>query len=401
MNKDTVEERRHDFSLIWSRSRYDSHVSQDYMADHMHISRKKIQNWESGITSPTMIESSEWFSILKLNPMPYYYGYLYPEYLGITGKDSDKKVTDFLLKICRHLPLSPKKQLLFILLGNHGSSPSSVFELFTAHLHMSLRYRHIHASIILQNYLVEQNLEKLICTDEIGPDIGLLQYSVNNAQKSILDNAHGYCNDNKEYRACADPFSFSDILHNSRVDAGYTQEDLAEELDISRRTVSDWETGKSSPDMFQVLEGFRFMHQDPMSYYYQYIYPDYRNVDHDQDKIITHQLLHLIPQLPITLRREILFVLYGGHGSSAVAVINLMTAHLHTTLRCRLIPANIIYDDYLIEQALDNLICPDNIHPNVDLLANAIRQAEASVYKDDDHYTTESQYRHLDRFARI
>ena len=41
-------------------------------------------------------------------------------------------------------------------------------------------------------------------------------------------------------------------IKKSRTDAKITQEQVAEALDISRQTVSNWENGKSYPDL-QIL----------------------------------------------------------------------------------------------------------------------------------------------------
>ena len=42
-------------------------------------------------------------------------------------------------------------------------------------------------------------------------------------------------------------------LKNARIEAGLTQEKAAEEIDVSRQTISNWENEKSYPDIISVI----------------------------------------------------------------------------------------------------------------------------------------------------
>lgn len=42
-------------------------------------------------------------------------------------------------------------------------------------------------------------------------------------------------------------------LKNARIKAGFTQEKAAEEIDVSRQTISNWENEKSYPDIISVI----------------------------------------------------------------------------------------------------------------------------------------------------
>ena len=47
--------------------------------------------------------------------------------------------------------------------------------------------------------------------------------------------------------------TFSEILLQKRKSLGLSQEELAEQLGISRQAVSKWETGEASPDLNKLL----------------------------------------------------------------------------------------------------------------------------------------------------
>ncbi len=42
-------------------------------------------------------------------------------------------------------------------------------------------------------------------------------------------------------------------LKNARIASGFTQEQVAEQIKVSRQTISNWETGKSLPDIVSVV----------------------------------------------------------------------------------------------------------------------------------------------------
>lgn len=393
MYKETVEERKKDFALIWSRSRYDAHMSQDYIADHLGFSRTRIQNWESGTSSPNMEEASLYFRTICKSPLPYYYNYVYLNSDTISGRDNDNKISNLLLNIIKSLSYVTKKQIYYMLCGNHGSNPSTTLDLFVAHLKVSLRYRHSHASIILQNYEVEKALGNIKESD-FYPDTHLLKYSVGNAFRSIMDNINSYSNDDNIYRQKYEPITdYSQILRNGRYDAGMSLEHLAGELGISRSTAKSWESGKSSPGLFQLFEGFRLFGLDPFPYYYDYVYPNNQKVSHEIDMDLTDLLTSAVNKLSSTDKRYLLFILYGNHGSSPTGVINLICAHLQVPMRYRLIHDNMIIQDYEIEYALGNTLCPDNIDPDIDALSYRVFKFENS---NDDN-----SYRILEKFAKI
>ena len=42
-------------------------------------------------------------------------------------------------------------------------------------------------------------------------------------------------------------------LKDARIESGYTQEQVAEQLDVSRQTISSWENGRTFPDVGSVV----------------------------------------------------------------------------------------------------------------------------------------------------
>lgn len=91
-------ERTRRFAQIWSLSRTDAGKTQEFMANGLGVSKKTIQNWEKGASSPDLFEGSEWFRVLGTNPLPYYLAFLYPWLFdGIKPETSDEEVENALL----------------------------------------------------------------------------------------------------------------------------------------------------------------------------------------------------------------------------------------------------------------------------------------------------------------
>jgi len=186
-------ERAKRFSKIWWRSRADAEVSQEYVALGVGVSRKTVQNWEKGISSPDLFQASEWFRVLGINPLPYFLDFIFPDNVdGIKGSDEDKRIEEALGHLVAQLPPKGKRQLLYMLYGNHGSSPNAVLNLMNAHLQTPLKDRIVHAAMIVEDYEVEKSLDNLVCPNNVKPNVELLRTSMENAKDTVQKHRSGY-----------------------------------------------------------------------------------------------------------------------------------------------------------------------------------------------------------------
>ena len=192
-NEETRVDRVLRFSEIWWRSRADAGKSQEYMALGLGVSKKTIQNWEKGITSPDLFQSSEWFHLLGLNPLHYYLSFLYPSLSDVDGNTpDDKKTEEILLELIRQATPLEKRQLLFLMTGQHGSSWYGLLQMFTAHCHTSMQSRVSAARLIIENYDVESCNGKLVCPDAVQPDMEVLKEAIIQGRTAARKNENGY-----------------------------------------------------------------------------------------------------------------------------------------------------------------------------------------------------------------
>lgn len=181
---------------------------------------------------------------------------------------------------------------------------------------------------------------------------------------------------------------FVSIHKNARLSANRSQEYMALELGVSKKTIQNWEKGVSMPDFFQSLEWFRALNINPFAYYMELIDP-YKmqelspaNDDEDIDKA----LRELYPLFSPKTKRALLFLFMGKHGSPAYSVLQLMLCHLHLPIKDRVNDAISVYHKYITEKRLGSIICKDNILPDEKHLECAIEKATTSLYNNESSY---------------
>lgn len=181
------------FAKIWWKSRADAGKSQEYMAMGLGVSKKTIQNWEKGVSSPNLFQSSEWFELLGLNPLTYYLAFIYPWLFDtLSVYSTDEEIEEILICLIKQSTPMEKRQLLYLMIGDHGSSWYSLLQMFTAHCHTTMKTRVTASRIILENFEMEKELGSLVCKDNVMPDIKMLKYAISQGKNAVEHNNYGY-----------------------------------------------------------------------------------------------------------------------------------------------------------------------------------------------------------------
>ena len=195
--------------------------------------------------------------------------------------------------------------------------------------------------------------------------------------------------DTREERA----LRFSKIWKQSRVDAHKTQEFMADGIGVSKKTIRNWEKGVTAPDMFEGGEWFRVLGINPIPYLLSFLYPDIMDgiSPTDEDSRIEEALNLLIKKTTTTEKRQLLYLMAGRHGSSWYSLLQMFTAHCHTTMQSRVAAARLILENYEMEDENDMLVCADNVRPDLELLRNAIFRGKLAVKKSNGLHSAGSQ----------
>lgn len=174
----------------------------------------------------------------------------------------------------------------------------------------------------------------------------------------------------------------ADALRITRNEAGKSQEFMALELGITRRTVVNWENGVSEPSVSQAIAWFQLTDKNPIPFLLQGIYPDMDKISYkDDDARILQALMQLIHDLPADGVRQLMYLFFGNHGSSPRAVLQMLTAHLQTPMKDRIVHGQLIATNYEIARATDTLVHPEHIQPDLAYLNQSIEAAKKSVEK--------------------
>lgn len=192
-----MEETRNDrirrFADIHANARCQAGKSQEFMAMELGVSKKTVQNWEKGISSPSFFQSVEWFRILKINPFRDYLSVLYPSiFEELHPSSEDEQIDEAFQTLIHNIPISDKRALLYLYYGEHGSSAHSLIQLGLAYLHASLGSRTAMATIIANIFEMEQEMNRLICKENIMPDVDDLNDAIRKARIAVINNEYGY-----------------------------------------------------------------------------------------------------------------------------------------------------------------------------------------------------------------
>lgn len=190
--EDDYEDNKKRFSVILQRSRNIAGKSQEFMALELGVARKTVQNWEKGISSPTVPQALSWFHVLGQSGVPYFFQYIYPDMEGIKRSDSDEHIHGALMEIVKDLPAESMRQLMFLFYGDHGSSPTAVLQMITAHLQTPMKDRITQAGVIAKNYELAMKKGDLSSPNHCQPNFKLLKEAIDEGEKAFLEGKESY-----------------------------------------------------------------------------------------------------------------------------------------------------------------------------------------------------------------
>lgn len=183
--------------------------------------------------------------------------------------------------------------------------------------------------------------------------------------------------------------TIADALRYTRNESGQSQEYMASELGVTRRTIVNWESGVSEPSIGQTIDWFKLVHKNPLPYLLQCTYPDMDGISHnDEDSRILASLMQIINDLPAEGVRQLMYLFFGNHGSSPRAVLQMITAHLQTPMKDRITHGQLIATNYELAMRTDTLSRPEHIQPDLNYLNAAISTAKNAVEKNAKEYST-------------
>lgn len=179
---------------ILLKARLDSGLSQSKLASRLNVSRSTIANWESGYTSSiTLLNAVEAFRALGVPMYPYLMSAIYGEEMtDINAYTDADRLKENLIAFVKELDDFHVKELLYILQGNHGSSPTGTLDLMTAYLHLPLLERYLAAQSIVEAYEMYDAIGEIDKSDNVVPRFETLKKCITAAKQAVLEGKDTY-----------------------------------------------------------------------------------------------------------------------------------------------------------------------------------------------------------------
>ncbi len=159
------------------------------------------------------------------------------------------------------------------------------------------------------------------------------------------------------------------VIKNTRNNAGLTRKQLAEALEVSEKSVRNWEDGSAKPDGETLLKMFFACNAHLEHIMLKLKYPDvYGGLDEELTDESAKQMLitYVRSELSSDNSRRLLYSLLGEHGSDTGAQINLACAYNHLTMEDKYDICKLIMDRYMLRKEQGRLINMDkNVTPDL------------------------------------
>ena len=178
---------------MWRKSRAAAGKSQDQVAKALGISKKTVQNWEAGDQAPNFKMALAWFQALGVPMYPYLMELLHPQEFAHINAESDMETLRAALhKYVDELDDAHVRELLFLLYGDHGSSPTGVLDVMTAYLRMPLAMRVCVADNILTNYQMAEATGMAKGDNHVIVKTETIERFVDTAKQAVLNGKETY-----------------------------------------------------------------------------------------------------------------------------------------------------------------------------------------------------------------
>ena len=170
------------------------------------------------------------------------------------------------------------------------------------------------------------------------------------------------------------------MLIASREDVGKSRKFMCDTMNITTKTLWNWENGYSYPTALQLFEWFDILNVDINLYINHY----YTNDEYiaTGDKEIKKELHKEIDNATPRRRQLLHYILCQQHSGDMDGFLNVMVAYLQTQWKDRIAQSALIMTNYRLNK--ENKKC--TVEPNVTLVDRSIKKCSESYMQGTDGY---------------
>ena len=184
-----------DISGLLRKSRYESGISQESIAKSLGVTKKTVQNWEAGISSPPVATVLDWFRIIDIPFYPYLLKLSHPELQNLNANSDDDEVRRALIAYVDDMDIHEMRTHFFEMFGEHGTAPDGMGEVKTAYLHLPMDIKVGIAEIICTQFEICQAQGRLVKPDSIMPNVESLRSYIAAAKDAVIHGKDTYLKD--------------------------------------------------------------------------------------------------------------------------------------------------------------------------------------------------------------
>lgn len=347
------------------------------IAADLYISERTLRNWCAGIGAPSPKSFFLGFHVSGHNCWNFLRPYINPELKPITDRSTDTEVLESVLSFTRRCPAPVIREIDYLQSSLHGSDFAAYMDKVCADLHCSLQSRAASASLIYNNYIVEQAQGRLSNPSGPLPDVPMLERAIEGGIGASAAGHSAYT-----YQSGDADEGLAQLVTRVCEESGLSDRFIARSLDIAESTLAKWKSGAGAPSMVGLLNLYDVCGRNPWECLPEYLYPDVllAPLTAEDNAVLDRVCLRTAASDPRTVR-QIAFLLFGDHGSDFMAYMAKMTADLQCTLQSRSASASLIASNFTIDHARGQLCCPQAVLPDMAVLKAAIlkgREASGS-----------------------
>ena len=177
------------------------------------------------------------------------------------------------------------------------------------------------------------------------------------------------------------------MLKDSRCNAGISRDYMSKTLNVSAKTIQNWEDGISSPNAKHIMKWFDTLGLPIYPSLLKISNPELQDLNaNSSDNQVKEAIISTISNMDIAQMRQHFFELFGEHGTAPDGMGEVKTAYLHLPMDVKIGIAEIICTQFELCQATNRLVSPDKIMPDLDKLKDYINKAKIAVINGKNTY---------------
>lgn len=164
------------------------------------------------------------------------------------------------------------------------------------------------------------------------------------------------------------------LMLEARKRSGQSQEELAERLNVSPRTVQRLENAERAPTLDDFLEWYRALGMNWFRDVLRLANPELYSVFDGSTADVEQRrngLFKYLADCPPGEVDKLAFLIFGQHGSDWPSMLDEYTANAHCSMRSRAAVCRLVIENYELEAATGDLIDPETAKPNIGNLRSA------------------------------